>query len=186
MFLPKEGENRMPEPLTLNRLNQDLIFFHKMYDVARLVDPVRKTVLEYRGGKIEEICGSCYAYWKTGHVCGNCISIRAHHENKSYMKLEQKDGEIIPVTAFPVEAAGELIRRPTRRCTKKKEAAKKPNETAKKAGYRFRCGIRPFFAALWGFAGPAPSLASIGGRRFFRDACGVRRAAVPIILYYLK
>lgn len=99
----------MPEPLALNRLKQDLIFFHKMYDVARLVDPVRKTVLEYRGGKIEEICGSCYAYWKTGHVCDNCISIRAHHENKSYMKLEQRDGEIILVTAFPVETDGEAV-----------------------------------------------------------------------------
>ena len=37
----------MPEQITLSRLKNDLVFFNKMYDAVRLVDPVGKRVLEY-------------------------------------------------------------------------------------------------------------------------------------------
>jgi hypothetical protein len=32
----------MPEQITLSRLEQDLVFFNKMYDAVRLIDPVKK------------------------------------------------------------------------------------------------------------------------------------------------
>lgn len=99
----------MPEQITLSRLKEDLAFFNKMYDAVRLVDPVRKKVLEYHGHDVEKTSEICYGYWQNGHICDNCISVRAHHENKSYMKLEQKPNEIMLVTAIPIDAEGEAV-----------------------------------------------------------------------------
>jgi len=99
----------MSEQITLSRLEHDLAFFNKMYDAVRLVDPVRKRVLEYRDHGIEKTSEICYDYWKNGNICDNCISVRAHYENKSYIKLEQNPDEIMLVTAIPVEAIGEAI-----------------------------------------------------------------------------
>ena len=99
----------MPEQITLSRLEQDLVFFNKMYDAVRLIDPVKKKVLEYRNHSIGETSEICYDYWENGIICDNCISVRAHHENKSYMKLEQNPDTIMLVTAIPIEAMGEAI-----------------------------------------------------------------------------
>lgn len=99
----------MPEQITLSRLKDDLVFFNKMYDAVRLVDPVQKKVLEYRDHGTEETSEICYAYWKNGHICDNCISVRAHCDNKSYIKLEQNPDDIMLVTAIPIEAAEETI-----------------------------------------------------------------------------
>lgn len=92
----------MPEQITLSALEHDLIFFNKMYDAVRLVDPVRKKVLEYRTNNVSETEDVCYDYWQSGEICNNCISVRAHHENKSFMKLEQKPDKIMLETAIPI------------------------------------------------------------------------------------
>lgn len=99
----------MPEQITLSKLKHDLVFFNKMYDAVRLVDPVQKKVLEYHDHGVEKTRETCYDYWKSGDICDNCISVRAHYENKTYMKLEQNPDEIILVTAIPIEANGEAI-----------------------------------------------------------------------------
>lgn len=99
----------MPEQISLSTLKDNLIFFNKMYDAVRLVDPVRKKVLEYRGHSVEDTNEVCHGYWENGHICDNCISVRAHHENKSYLKLEQSPDDIMLVTAIPIEAVGETI-----------------------------------------------------------------------------
>lgn len=99
----------MAEQITLDGLKEDLAFFNKMYDAVRLVDPMRKKVLEYRSSSAEETDKICYSYWKSGNICGNCISVRAYNENKSYMKLEHNPDEIMLVTAIPIESTGETI-----------------------------------------------------------------------------
>lgn len=99
----------MPEPINLNKLQQNLVFFNKMYDAVRLVDPVRKRVLEYRNCAAEKTAEVCYDYWENGHICDNCISVRAHHDNKSYMKLEQNPDVIMLVTALPIEAVEQPV-----------------------------------------------------------------------------
>lgn len=99
----------MAERITLDGLKDDLVFFNKMYDAVRLVDPVRKSVLEYRSGNAEGTGNTCYDYWKNGHICGNCISVRAYNENKSFMKLEHNPDEIMLVTAIPVETLGDIV-----------------------------------------------------------------------------
>lgn len=54
-----------------------LEFFHKMYDVVRIVDPVRKKVLNIKGDQFFEADIPCYKLWKKRQLCENCISIRA-------------------------------------------------------------------------------------------------------------
>lgn len=95
----------MREQIKLASLKQNLDFFNKMYDAVRIVDPLNKRVLDYCGCSLEETEKVCYDYWKSGEICDNCISVRAHHENKSYMKLEQSPDLILMVTALPIETA---------------------------------------------------------------------------------
>ncbi len=95
----------MSERMTLRQLEKNLSFFHQMYDAVRLVDPVRKRVLECREGGTAGTAEICYDYWKNGKICENCISVRAHQDHKSYMKLEQNPEVIMLVTALPVESS---------------------------------------------------------------------------------
>lgn len=91
--------------ITLGKLTYYLDFFNKMYDAVRLVDPVEKRVVEYRGNLIEKMDEVCYDYWKDGKICENCISIRADLNSKCFMKLEKSDRAIMMVTALPIENA---------------------------------------------------------------------------------
>ncbi|QAT48503.1 GGDEF domain-containing protein [Caproiciproducens sp. NJN-50] len=95
----------MTEKMTLNKLRENLDFFNKMYDAVRLVDPIRKRVMECRGNSTGETCEVCYDYWGNGRICENCVSVRAHREQKSFMKLEHSPGAVMLLTALPVESA---------------------------------------------------------------------------------
>lgn len=99
----------MPEQFNLSTIEKNLNFIHKMFDAVRLVDPVRKKVLEYHGSGVAVTDDVCHAYWKNGRICENCISVRAFRDNKSYMKLERKQNVIMMVTALPVGAEPPVI-----------------------------------------------------------------------------
>ncbi len=93
----------MSESISLNQLEKELDFFHKMYDSVRLVDPIHKKVLDYRGTSIHYTDEICFNYWGNGVICENCISIRAYKENKSFVKLEKANDDFYMVTAIPIE-----------------------------------------------------------------------------------
>ncbi len=93
----------MIQCLTLAQLKGHLDFFKTMYDAVRLVDPVQKSVLDYRENERFATDEICFNYWKDAKICDNCISIRAHADSRCYMKLEQAPGAIMMVTALPVE-----------------------------------------------------------------------------------
>ncbi|MGI6161672.1 MAG: GGDEF domain-containing protein [Christensenellales bacterium] len=93
----------MDNSITLNKLEENLELIKKMYDLVRLVDPVKKAVIQQQEGGFEDEGSVCYDYWKNGRICDNCISVRAHLENKSFVKLEQNPDAIMVVTAVPVE-----------------------------------------------------------------------------------
>lgn len=92
----------MSEEITLDFLKEKLNFFRQMYDEVRLVDPVKKRVLERSDECAKETDPVCHAYWQNGRVCDNCISIRAYHNRKSFIKLECTPHKIMLVTALPV------------------------------------------------------------------------------------
>ncbi len=97
----------MPDSITIERLENNLNFFQKMYDAIRLVDPVKKVIIEYQRCERKEAKDICYAYWKNGRICDNCISVRAYLNDKCFMKLEQSDAAIMLVTAIPIENTDE-------------------------------------------------------------------------------
>lgn len=91
------------EHLTLTDIQDKLDFFCKMYDVARLVDPEHKRVLDYRNSSVVGTPEVCYDYWGNGMICDNCISIRAYQNNRSFVKLEKNEEAVLLVTAIPIE-----------------------------------------------------------------------------------
>lgn len=91
------------ESITLENLNKYLVFFHRMYDAVRIVDPVAKCVLNNGGIDFKTTDEVCYKYWSDNKICNNCISIRAHIDNKCYMKLEKSAHTIMMVTALPID-----------------------------------------------------------------------------------
>ncbi len=94
----------MTGKITLNNLQSNLELFHKMYDAVRLIDPIRKRVLEYRHNNAGETREICYDYWGKGHICENCVSVRAYREQKSFMKLEHSPHAVMLLTALPLES----------------------------------------------------------------------------------
>ena len=93
----------MQDEITLDKLEENLEFFNKMYDLVRIVDPINKKVLEWKGILMEDTNEICYGYWENGKICDNCVSVRAHNSNKSFIKLEQNLSSTMLVTAIPIE-----------------------------------------------------------------------------------
>ncbi|MPM86424.1 hypothetical protein SDC9_133513 [bioreactor metagenome] len=93
------------KPMTIEEIRKNLDFFHKMYDVVRLVDPVEKKVLDYRGDMPCRSTDACYDYWENYQICNNCISIRAHLNNQSFIKIEKNKNHVFWVNAIPVQNA---------------------------------------------------------------------------------
>ena len=83
--------------------------FGNIYDVIRIVDPVRKKVLDIEGNQSFEADIPCYSLWKKRQLCENCISIRALNENDTIYRLEHKDDRIYMITAIPVDVDGKRV-----------------------------------------------------------------------------
>lgn len=92
----------MLQALKIDKIEESLAVFHLLYDSVRMVEPVKKQVLACRCGEAVETGEACYDCWNQGGICDNCISIRAHYEQKSIMKLELCGESITMVTALPV------------------------------------------------------------------------------------
>jgi diguanylate cyclase (GGDEF)-like protein len=97
-----EIEIRLDELLGSKKLLESLC------DSYRVVDPLRKRVFDNSfSNTISE--HSCYELWNTGRICRNCISLRAIHENTTYVKLEFMDGKIFLMTAIPLNIIGRMV-----------------------------------------------------------------------------
>jgi len=86
-----------------------LVFFEKMYEQIRLVDPIIKKVISYKNNTVKELAYKCFDFWAKNKICDNCISIRAFNENKTFVKVEYTPNEIYIVTAVPVELSNRRI-----------------------------------------------------------------------------
>lgn len=91
--------------LYMSDLEKHLNFFKKMYDTVRLIDPVHKQVLKCIPQPAEAAGHPCFRVWGTMQVCDNCISVRAYHDKKRYIKLEKNRDTVFLVTALPFEDA---------------------------------------------------------------------------------
>ncbi|WP_350344019.1 GGDEF domain-containing protein [Proteinivorax tanatarense] len=96
MSIPKQDIKDIVEKITA---------FDKMYQIMRIVDPIRKKVLLDQGDnnfiEKEEVC---HGFWEKNTICENCISTRAYNEDDTFIKLEYKDNRVFMITAVPIKA----------------------------------------------------------------------------------
>lgn len=81
---------------TLEVLNE----LHRIFDVARLVDPKNNHVLTLDGaGRLTETDECCYHFWGRGDCCENCTSRHALDDKSRTGKLEVRDGALFCVVS---------------------------------------------------------------------------------------
>jgi diguanylate cyclase (GGDEF)-like protein len=88
---------------------QKLKIFEGTYDMVRIVDPVKKKVINLRDNIGEDTLEHCFNFWKKGELCENCISMKAFREKDTFMKLEYLDQEIYLLTAMPIELSDRTV-----------------------------------------------------------------------------
>ena len=95
----------------VNMFLSDINIFKKLYEVVRIVDPIKKQVLQYNEitSKIDYLNSNCFDFWKRDSICSNCVSMRAFNENKTFVKIEYNGEKVNLVTAIPVECQGRKI-----------------------------------------------------------------------------
>ncbi|WP_226846772.1 LuxR C-terminal-related transcriptional regulator [Dehalogenimonas etheniformans] len=97
----------------LENIVGSLSFVEKTCDVMRLVDPLKKeSGLNLKSGEnaAENLNATCFDFWERGHVCENCISMRALNQKRTTVRVEEKDGSIYTVTSVPVLGNGSQTR----------------------------------------------------------------------------
>ena len=75
--------------------------FSKLSDITRIVDPLQKTVIQYKNKDVVIDGIHCFDFWGKNKVCDNCISMRAYNDNKTYVKIEYNKEKIYLITAVP-------------------------------------------------------------------------------------
>lgn len=95
--------------LEFDSVINNVTMFHKIFDIIRIVDPIRKDVI-YMKKNSEDLTeqseldkSPCYAFWSTGRVCENCISMRALTEKDIFVKFEYAESRLYMTTVYPLE-----------------------------------------------------------------------------------
>ena len=83
--------------------------FEKMYDSMRIVDPIKKEVLEIKEGQLREIKSFCYKFWKNTDACENCISSRACISDEIIIKVDLSGNKIYMMVALPIMINGKSL-----------------------------------------------------------------------------
>lgn len=86
----------------IEELLKNYIILEKAFDSIRMVDPLNKKVIDFHENKAENTSLTCFSCWGKSTVCDNCISTRAYHDDRTYVKLEYSLEDIFIVTAIPV------------------------------------------------------------------------------------
>lgn len=86
----------------VEQVKERLSIFVNLYDMLRIVDPIKKKTIILKDNQVEEVEGSCYDFFEKQKFCENCISMRAYTENDTVVKIDNKNGKIILVIATPL------------------------------------------------------------------------------------
>lgn len=74
----------------------------RLFDIVRIVDPVKKKVIHCDDGENIIDGLDCYEFWCRGKFCDNCISTRAMIEKKTISKIEYNGDGVYMVMATPI------------------------------------------------------------------------------------
>ncbi len=93
----------------LKEMLDKMAVFEKAFDKGRLIDPIKRKVLDIKDNKIIDSGNDCFEFWEKKDVCDNCIAMRAYSENDTFIKIEYSKEEIYVLTAIPVEIEGRIV-----------------------------------------------------------------------------
>ncbi len=93
--------------LTKLQAEEEIKFFSKVFDVVRLVkeNELHQMIQVEISGSEPTYC-ECYAFWRRGHHCSDCVAMRALAEKGEAAKFELLGTQIFQVLARYVEIDG--------------------------------------------------------------------------------
>lgn len=93
----------------VHQILDNLKIFEKVYEIIRLVDPLRKKTINIKNNTLIETNIKCFDFWEKTQICDNCISMRAFNENKTFVKVEYSPKKVYMITAIPIEVGGRIV-----------------------------------------------------------------------------
>lgn len=92
-----------------NRCNglSECEFLKELFDKVRIINPLKNEIVDLPHEGISVSKSKCYSIWMRKSMCENCVSIRAFNEDKTFVKMEYKDGRVFSITAKPINKNGE-------------------------------------------------------------------------------
>lgn len=94
---------------SIQQIIQEITAYDQMYDLIRIVDPIQKKVLRYEDDAWTTEPGYCYDAYQEGHICKNCVSIRAFQTNRTSIKTQFFKDKLHMVTSVPVIFEGRKV-----------------------------------------------------------------------------
>lgn len=95
--------------ITIEQLRPSLDILKKIYDSIRIIDPLKKKIINYAKPRTVESLHSCYDFWSHGKICSNCVAMRAYRNKEVSFKLEYKDAAIFIVLAVPIKYSDRIV-----------------------------------------------------------------------------
>lgn len=94
---------------SIQQIIQKITAYDQMYDLIRIVDPIQKKVLRYEHDAWTTEPGYCYDAYQEGHICKNCVSIRAFQTDRTSIKTQFFKDKLHMVTSVPVIFEGRKV-----------------------------------------------------------------------------
>lgn len=91
--------------MDLNRnfdINTHIEAYKMIFDIVRIVDPINKTVSNYKIDPSAKDSVFCYSIWKDNKQCKECISYKAFIQNKPFIKLQYNEDKLYLMYAIPI------------------------------------------------------------------------------------
>ena len=88
---------------SLDSILENMEFLSKLYDVIRVVDPVKKEIIKYYNPNSLPVNHHCYSSWNIGKICESCSSVRAYLTNQTVTKIEYDLKNLYIVTSLPIQ-----------------------------------------------------------------------------------
>lgn len=92
-------------PPFIEQLRQNMLVLSKVFDVARVVDPITRISWPVSDNE-KEYPETCYEFWSNNTSCANCVSASAFLHDRPFFKLENKGTRMFFVLAFPKTVGG--------------------------------------------------------------------------------
>lgn len=91
------------EPFRVMNLSSYLEGLNRLFDIVRIIDPIKKKVVHCHSGDSIIHGSDCYEFWSKGEFCNNCISTRAIIEKNTFTKIEHNVDGVFMVMASVIK-----------------------------------------------------------------------------------